>query len=101
MNQVVVQVCFLVSGVLTGCAAMPASQVATYYEQPAQTHQYVYIDNGPVNNMTSQPNWHNIKRSMQPRHSYTPVVVRTNNTRKVRVYNYRPRVIRGVVRRRR
>jgi hypothetical protein len=77
MNQVLVQVCFLVSGVVTGCSAMPMhvpTATAVTYSAPAPA-RVIYVDAGPVNNITAQPNWRNIKRSMQPDRQYTQIVV--------------------------
>lgn len=86
MNQVLVQICFLVSGVVTGCAHVPHTDVPTYSAH--QVH-YVLVDNGPAFNLTAQPNWQNVKRNTQPKRSYVPYVVqRSNNVFRKR--NHRP-----------
>ena len=82
MNQVLVQVCFLVSGVLTGCSAVPMhvpAATAVMYSAAAPA-RVIYVDAGPVNNITAQPNWQNIKSSMQPDRQYTRIVIAPTST---------------------
>ena len=83
MNQVLVQICFLVSGVVTGCAHVPYTDVPAYSVHQVQ---YVVVDQGPAFNLTAQPNWNNVKRNTQPRRNYVPYVVqRSNHTYKTKI----------------
>ena len=73
MNQVLVQICFLVSGVAAGCVHVPVEDAPAYNTH--QQAQYILVQQGPAFNLTAQPNWQNVKRNTQPRHNYVPYVV--------------------------
>ena len=97
MNQVLVQICFLVSGVVSGCAHVPYADVPAY---SAHQVQYIVVENHQPRNTTSRPNWNNVKRSLHGQglnNNVTPYVVRRSNVVFKRKNNRRPR--RVVVRR--